>query len=113
MDAGNMLKPALARGELHVVGATTIDEYRKYVEKDAALERRFQPVLVPESAPLGTVSRRCVPYGVVGGPFPGWCHSDRVPRVRSGVGAVTGPGRDPNRGLPNASVSVPGTVGVP
>ncbi|QTE02875.1 ATP-dependent Clp protease ATP-binding subunit [Streptomyces cyanogenus] len=48
MDAGNMLKPALARGELHVVGATTIDEYRKYVEKDAALERRFQPVMVPE-----------------------------------------------------------------
>ncbi|WP_405851531.1 ATP-dependent Clp protease ATP-binding subunit [Streptomyces sp. NBC_00090] len=48
MDAGNMLKPALARGELHVVGATTIDEYRKYVEKDAALERRFQPVLIPE-----------------------------------------------------------------
>ncbi|MFG2635929.1 ATP-dependent Clp protease ATP-binding subunit [Streptomyces sp. NPDC048362] len=48
MDAGNMLKPALARGELHVVGATTIDEYRRYVEKDAALERRFQPVMVPE-----------------------------------------------------------------
>ena len=42
MDAGNMLKPALARGELHVIGATTLDEYRKYVEKDAALERRFQ-----------------------------------------------------------------------
>lgn len=48
MDAGNMLKPALARGELHVVGATTIDEYRKHVEKDAALERSFQPVTVPE-----------------------------------------------------------------
>ncbi|MEV5607408.1 ATP-dependent Clp protease ATP-binding subunit [Streptomyces sp. NPDC052225] len=48
MDAGNMLKPALARGELHVVGATTIDEYRKYVEKDPALERRFQPVMIPE-----------------------------------------------------------------
>ncbi|MFF1649256.1 ATP-dependent Clp protease ATP-binding subunit [Streptomyces sp. NPDC058240] len=48
MDAGNMLKPALARGELHVVGATTIDEYRKHIEKDAALERRFQPVMVPE-----------------------------------------------------------------
>ncbi|WP_406864614.1 ATP-dependent Clp protease ATP-binding subunit [Streptomyces sp. HUAS MG47] len=48
MDAGNMLKPALARGELHVVGATTIDEYRKHVEKDAALERRFQPVMIPE-----------------------------------------------------------------
>ncbi|MDP5309760.1 ATP-dependent Clp protease ATP-binding subunit [Streptomyces poriferorum] len=48
MDAGNMLKPALARGELHVVGATTIDEYRRHIEKDAALERRFQPVLIPE-----------------------------------------------------------------
>jgi ATP-dependent Clp protease ATP-binding subunit ClpB len=45
-DAGNMLKPMLARGELHCIGATTLDEYRKYVEKDAALERRFQPVLV-------------------------------------------------------------------
>ena len=48
MDAGNMLKPALARGELHCIGATTLDEYRKYVEKDAALERRFQKVLVDE-----------------------------------------------------------------
>jgi ATP-dependent Clp protease ATP-binding subunit ClpB len=48
MDASNMLKPALARGELRCVGATTLDEYRKYVEKDAALERRFQPVLVEE-----------------------------------------------------------------
>src|SRR3546814_9580768 len=48
MDAGNMLKPALARGELHCIGATTLDEYRKYVEKDAALERRFQKVFVGE-----------------------------------------------------------------
>src|SRR5919112_4249479 len=48
MDAGNMLKPALARGELRIVGATTIDEYRKHIEKDAALERRFQPVLIDE-----------------------------------------------------------------
>ncbi|MFJ8039510.1 ATP-dependent Clp protease ATP-binding subunit [Kitasatospora sp. NPDC096147] len=55
MDAGNMLKPALARGELHVIGATTIDEYRKHVEKDAALERRFQPVLVPEPSVEETV----------------------------------------------------------
>ncbi|WP_459739682.1 ATP-dependent Clp protease ATP-binding subunit [Streptomyces sp. E-15] len=55
MDAGNMLKPALARGELHVVGATTIDEYRKHIEKDAALERRFQPVLVPEPSVEETV----------------------------------------------------------
>src|SRR5205814_2535352 len=48
MDASNLLKPALARGELHCVGATTLDEYRKHVEKDAALERRFQPVFVGE-----------------------------------------------------------------
>jgi ATP-dependent Clp protease ATP-binding subunit ClpC len=48
MDAGNMIKPALARGELHVIGATTLDEYRKNIEKDAALARRFQPILVPE-----------------------------------------------------------------
>jgi ATP-dependent Clp protease ATP-binding subunit ClpC len=55
MDASNMLKPALARGELHVIGATTIDEYRKNVEKDAALERRFQPVLVREPTVEETV----------------------------------------------------------
>src|SRR5690606_20083534 len=48
MDAGNMLKPALSRGELHCIGATTLDEYRKYIEKDAALERRFQKVQVNE-----------------------------------------------------------------
>ena len=48
MDAGNMLKPMLARGELHCIGATTLDEYRKYIEKDPALERRFQPVMVDE-----------------------------------------------------------------
>jgi ATP-dependent Clp protease ATP-binding subunit ClpB len=56
MDAGNMLKPALARGELHCIGATTLDEYRKYVEKDAALERRFQKVLVDEPSVEDTVS---------------------------------------------------------
>src|SRR5512142_894039 len=56
MDAGNMLKPALARGELHVVGATTLDEYRKNVEKDAALERRFQPVYVGEPSVEDTVA---------------------------------------------------------
>ena len=48
MDAGNLLKPMLARGELHCIGATTLDEYRKHIEKDAALERRFQPVLVDQ-----------------------------------------------------------------
>ena len=56
MDAGNMLKPALARGELHCVGATTLDEYRKYVEKDAALERRFQKVLVNEPSVEATIA---------------------------------------------------------
>ena len=56
MDAGNMLKPALARGELHCVGATTLDEYRKYVEKDAALERRFQQVLVEEPTVEDTIA---------------------------------------------------------
>ncbi|MCD8300256.1 MAG: AAA family ATPase, partial [Clostridiales bacterium] len=56
MDAGNMLKPMLARGELHCIGATTLDEYREYVEKDAALERRFQPVMVAEPTVEDTVS---------------------------------------------------------
>ena len=56
MDAGNMLKPMLARGELHCIGATTLDEYRKYIEKDPALERRFQPVLVNEPSVEDTIS---------------------------------------------------------
>ena len=56
MDAGNMLKPALARGELHCIGATTLDEYRKYVEKDAALERRFQKVMVDEPSVESTIA---------------------------------------------------------
>ncbi len=56
MDAGNMLKPALARGELHCVGATTLDEYRKYIEKDAALERRFQKILVEEPSVEATIA---------------------------------------------------------
>ena len=56
MDAGNMLKPLLARGELHMIGATTINEYRKYIEKDAALERRFQPVLVSEPSVEDSIS---------------------------------------------------------
>ena len=59
MNAGNMLKPALARGELHIVGATTIDEYRKDIEKDAALERRFQPILVPEPSVSDTIEILC------------------------------------------------------
>jgi ATP-dependent Clp protease ATP-binding subunit ClpB len=56
MDASNMLKPMLARGELHLIGATTLDEYRKYIEKDAALERRFQPLLVEEPSVEATIS---------------------------------------------------------
>merc|ERR1711879_511838 len=56
MDASNLLKPALARGELHCIGATTLNEYRKYVEKDAALERRFQPVLVQEPSEEDTIA---------------------------------------------------------
>jgi ATP-dependent Clp protease ATP-binding subunit ClpB len=56
MDAGNMLKPALARGELHAIGATTVDEYRKHIEKDPALERRFQPVFVGEPSVADTIS---------------------------------------------------------
>ena len=56
MDAGNLLKPMLARGELHCIGATTLDEYRKYIEKDPALERRFQPVLVEEPTVEDTIS---------------------------------------------------------
>ena len=56
MDAANMLKPMLARGELHMIGATTLDEYRKHIEKDAALERRFQPVFVGEPTVEDTIS---------------------------------------------------------
>ena len=56
MDAGNLLKPMLARGELHCIGATTLNEYRQYIEKDAALERRFQPVLVAEPTVEDTIS---------------------------------------------------------
>src|SRR5947209_11266673 len=56
MDAGNLLKPLLARGELHMIGATTLDEYRKYIEKDAALERRFQPVMVDQPSVEDTIS---------------------------------------------------------
>ena len=60
MDAGNILKPALARGDLHAIGATTLDEYRKYIEKDAALARRFQTVMVERALPSRTPSRFCV-----------------------------------------------------
>src|SRR5205085_12250157 len=56
MDASNLLRPALARGELHCVGATTLDEYRKHIEKDPALERRFQPVVVSQPSVEDTIS---------------------------------------------------------
>src|SRR6185436_9765922 len=56
MDAANLLKPMLARGELHLIGATTLDEYRKHIEKDAALERRFQPVVVDQPSVENTIS---------------------------------------------------------
>ena len=56
MDASNLLKPMLARGELHCIGATTLDEYRKHIEKDAALERRFQPVMVEQPTAEDTIS---------------------------------------------------------
>ena len=56
MDASNLIKPSLARGELHCIGATTLDEYRKHVEKDAALERRFQPVFIGEPTVPDTIS---------------------------------------------------------
>ena len=56
MDAGNLIKPILARGELNCIGATTFDEYRQYIEKDKALERRFQPVIVEEPSVEDTIS---------------------------------------------------------
>ena len=74
MDASNMLKPALARGELHVIGATTLDEYRKHIEKDAALERRFQPVLVREPTRRGDGRDPARPAGPLRGPPPGPVH---------------------------------------
>jgi ATP-dependent Clp protease ATP-binding subunit ClpB len=67
IDAGNMLKPALARGELHCIGATTLDEYRKYIEKDAALERRFQKILVGEPSGRGDDRDPARPAGEVRG----------------------------------------------
>ena len=65
MDAGNLLKPMLARGELHCIGATTLDEYRKHIEKDAALERRFQPVIVDQPTVEDTISHPARPEGAL------------------------------------------------
>jgi hypothetical protein len=85
MDAGNMLKPALARGELHCVGATTLDEYRQYIEKDAALERRFQKVLVEEPSGGGHHRHPARPEGALRAAPP--C-ADHRPRHRRGGPAV-------------------------
>jgi ATP-dependent Clp protease ATP-binding subunit ClpB len=93
MDAGNMLKPMLARGELRMVGATTLDEYRKYIEKDAALERRFQQVLVGEPSVEDTVGilrglkdRYEVHHGVRS-PTPRWSRRPRCPTATSPTGS--------------------------
>ncbi|MEZ4498131.1 MAG: hypothetical protein R2845_15475 [Thermomicrobiales bacterium] len=78
MDAANLLKPMLARGELHAIGATTLDEYRKYIEKDAALERRFQPVMVGEPTVEDTISILRGLRAVRGAPSSGFVSS--IPR---------------------------------
>ena len=78
MDAGNMIKPMLARGELRMIGATTLDEYRKYIEKDAALERRFQPVFVDEPSVEDTVRDPARAEGALRGP-PRRAHPRRRP----------------------------------
>ena len=79
MDAGNMLKPMLARGELRLIGATTLDEYRKHIEKDAALERRFQPVLRRRAVGRGHHRHPARPEGALRGP-PRRAHPGRRPR---------------------------------
>ena len=84
MDAGNLLKPMLARGELHCIGATTLDEYRKHIEKDAALERRFQPVLVDEPSVEDTISHPARPARALRGP-PRRAHQGRCARRRGGA----------------------------
>ena len=93
MDAGNMIKPMLARGELRLVGATTLDEYRKYIEKDAALERRFQQVLVGEPSVEDTVGilrglkdRYEVHHGCAS-PTPPWCRRPRCWTATSPAGS--------------------------
>ena len=94
VDASNMLKPALARGELHVVGATTLDEYRKHVEKDAALERRFQPVLVGEPSVDGHDRHPARPQGdatrsitASGSPTTPWWRRPPSPTATSATGS--------------------------
>ena len=84
MDAGNMIKPMLARGELRLIGATTLDEYRKHIEKDAALERRFQPVYVGPAVGRGHDRDPPRPEGALRGP-PRRAHPGRGARRRGGA----------------------------
>ena len=93
MDAGNMLKPMLARGELRMVGATTLDEYREHIEKDPALERRFQQVLVGEPSVEDTIAHPARPQGTLRGapqgatsPTPRWSPPRRCPTATSPAG---------------------------
>ena len=91
MDAGNLLKPALARGELHCIGATTLDEYRKYIEKDAALERRFQPVFVGEPTVPGHHLDPARPQGEIRAPPRRADHRRRDRRRGDAVATATSP----------------------
>ena len=91
MDAGNMLKPALARGELHCIGATTLDEYRKYIEKDAALERRFQKVFVGEPTRRGHHRHPARPEGALRGAPRRGDHRPGDRRRRHAVATATSP----------------------
>src|SRR2546422_556391 len=109
VDASNLLKPALARGELHVVGATTLDEYRKYVEKDAALERRFQPVYVSE--PAADRDRLATP-GDRRSRAPHRAARDRARGTRQGEGqGITRAARQGRGGAGRAAAAVPGNEG--
>ena len=88
IDASNILKPSLARGEIQLIGATTVDEYRKYIEKDAALERRFQPVMVEEPTEEQAAAILRGAQGQIRGASPGDHHGGRHP----GGGAPCPPG---------------------
>ena len=91
MDASNLLKPALARGELHCIGATTLDEYRKHVEKDPALQRRFQPVFVGEPTVEDTISHPARAEGEVRAAPRRAHHRRRDRRRRDAVATATSP----------------------
>ncbi len=91
MDASNLLKPALARGELHCIGATTTDEYRKHIEKDAALERRFQPIMVSEPTTRGHDFHPARPQGEVRGPSRRAHHRRRADRRHAASRSATSP----------------------